>query len=184
METEDNFKNSPIHDKRAIIEMMDKLEPKEMVKVIDFIQEQAKVFYQAAVIGSSSSCKIEIDFLGGDKKAKLINHLMHAADTFERGKQLAIHERYIVTGNPDLPKLCERIATAYEQAGGYAIFVGIRKVNGKRAVNPYAWFMSGVQSISMQQKNKPLGWALFRDILAQIGYNSKTDENMRVVAVY
>lgn len=40
MKPEDKFKNSPIHDKRAILEMMDKLKPKEMVKVVDYIQEQ------------------------------------------------------------------------------------------------------------------------------------------------
>ncbi len=135
------------------------------------------------VSGSSSSCEIEIDFLGGDKTAKFTNELMHAADMFERGKQFATHDRFVVTGNPDLPKLCERIANAYEQAGGYAVFVGIRKINGKRVTEPYAWFMSGVQSISMKQENKPLGWALFKDILEQLDYTAKTDKNMRVVAV-
>ena len=137
----------------------------------------------ANVTSSSSSCEIEIDFLGGNQTAKLTNQLMHAADMFESGKQFATHDRFTFTGNPELPKLCERIATAYEQAGGYAVFVGIRKINGKRVDNSYAWFMSGVQSISMKQENKPLGWALFRDILAQLDYNAKTDDNMRVVAV-
>lgn len=46
--TEDTFKNSPIHDKRAIVELMDKLEPKEMVKVVDFIQEQVKLYQSKA----------------------------------------------------------------------------------------------------------------------------------------
>ena len=128
---------------------------------------------------------IEIDFLGGDKTVKFKNQLMHATDIFERGKQLATHERisFVVTGNPRLSILCERIATACEKTGGYAVFVGIRKKNGKRVANPYAWVMSGVQSISMKQGNKPLGWALFRDILAQLDYKAKTDENMRVVSV-
>lgn len=52
METKDKFKNSPIHDKHAILEMMDKLEPKEMVKVVDFIQEQVKLSCQPDVIKS------------------------------------------------------------------------------------------------------------------------------------
>lgn len=43
MELEDNFKKSPMHDKHAILEMMNKLDPKEMVKVVDFIQEQVKL---------------------------------------------------------------------------------------------------------------------------------------------
>jgi len=57
METEDKFKNSPIHDKRAILEMMDKLQPKEMVKVVDYIQEQVKLFCQPAVSGRSEQLK-------------------------------------------------------------------------------------------------------------------------------
>jgi hypothetical protein len=36
------FKNSPIHDKKAIIEMMDELEPKEMIEVVDFIKSKTK----------------------------------------------------------------------------------------------------------------------------------------------
>lgn len=31
------FKNSPLHDKNAIIELMDKLNPEEMVKVVDLL---------------------------------------------------------------------------------------------------------------------------------------------------
>lgn len=52
METENKFKNSPIHDKRAILKMMDELRPEQMVKVVDFIQEQVKLFCQPAVIKS------------------------------------------------------------------------------------------------------------------------------------
>jgi hypothetical protein len=37
-----NFKNSPIHDKKAIIEMMDELEPKEMIEVVEFIKSKTK----------------------------------------------------------------------------------------------------------------------------------------------
>ena len=43
METEDKFKKSPIHDKWGILEMMDKLNPKEMAKVVEFIQEQVDI---------------------------------------------------------------------------------------------------------------------------------------------
>ncbi len=31
------FTNSPIHDKEAIIQMMDELHPKEMIEVVEFI---------------------------------------------------------------------------------------------------------------------------------------------------
>jgi len=35
----DKFKKSPIHDKKAIIKMMDKLTPKKMIKVVEFLKE-------------------------------------------------------------------------------------------------------------------------------------------------
>ena len=42
MKIENSFKNSPIHDKCYILDIMDKLEPKEMVQVVDFIQTLVK----------------------------------------------------------------------------------------------------------------------------------------------
>ncbi len=42
METSENFKNSPIHDKRAILKMMDELKPEQMIKVVDFIIYQVR----------------------------------------------------------------------------------------------------------------------------------------------
>lgn len=62
MKTEDKFKNSPIHDKRAILEMMDELRPEQMVKVVDFIQEQVKLFCQPAVIKSVGDEHKSADF--------------------------------------------------------------------------------------------------------------------------
>lgn len=37
---QDKFTNSPIHDKKAIIEMMNKLHPKEMAEVVEFIKSK------------------------------------------------------------------------------------------------------------------------------------------------
>lgn len=124
--------------------------------------------------------KIEIDLLGGNTKAKFMNNFMHWGDVFEEGKQLAVHERFTVVGNDcvDLEKLCERIANAYEQAGGYAVFVGIRKIDNKRVDCSNAWFLKDVHSISMGNK-----WGLFKDILNHLGYIVETDENMRVTFV-
>lgn len=126
--------------------------------------------------------EIEIDFLGGDVETKRINEFMHAVDVFEHGKQFVYHDGFIITGNPDLSKLCEVIANAYEKCGGYAVFVGIRNINGKRAENPHAYFMKNVQSVSMNQ-GKNSGWALFKDILEQLGYVASIDEKMRVISV-
>ena len=127
---------------------------------------------------------IELDFLGGDKMSKMKNDLMHAADMFEKGKQFAIHDRFVVTGNPNLRTLCKTIADASVKSGGYAVFIGIRKINGKRVNKAHAWFMKGVQSISMKQDGQELGWAMFKDILEQLDYAVETDEYMRVIAIH
>ena len=39
METNDKFKNSPIHDKGAILKLMDELSPAQMVKTVDFMRQ-------------------------------------------------------------------------------------------------------------------------------------------------
>ena len=36
------FKNAPIHDKKAIIEMMDELEPKDMIEVVELLKSKQK----------------------------------------------------------------------------------------------------------------------------------------------
>lgn len=38
----DKFKNAPIHDKKAIIEMMDELEPKDMIEVVELLQSKQR----------------------------------------------------------------------------------------------------------------------------------------------
>ena len=40
MITSDNFKNAPIHDKKAILEMLDELEPKEMVELVRWLNHE------------------------------------------------------------------------------------------------------------------------------------------------
>ncbi len=124
--------------------------------------------------------KIEIDFLGGDKSAKMKNEFMHVADMFPKSKQYAMHERLVFTGEPDLTKLCERFANSCKESGGYAVFVGIRKIDGKRVDSPNSWFMKGVNQISMEQ-NGTLSWGLFKDILTQLNYTVTVDEYQNVI---
>jgi 23S rRNA A1618 N6-methylase RlmF len=38
----DKFKNAPIHDKQAIISMMDELEPKDMIEVVELLKSKLK----------------------------------------------------------------------------------------------------------------------------------------------
>ena len=43
----DKFKNAPIHDKKAIIDMLDELEPKDMIEVVELLKsKQEKVVYE------------------------------------------------------------------------------------------------------------------------------------------
>lgn len=41
---QDKFSNAPIHDKKAIIEMMNELHPKEMIEVVKFIQSKIETY--------------------------------------------------------------------------------------------------------------------------------------------
>jgi hypothetical protein len=52
METPDRFKNSPIHDKSAILELMDELKPEQMVELVDYLQKRVKLLRQPPVMGS------------------------------------------------------------------------------------------------------------------------------------
>ena len=52
METLDRFKNSPIHDKSAILELMDELNPEQMAELVDYLQKRVKLLRQPPVMGS------------------------------------------------------------------------------------------------------------------------------------
>ena len=41
---QDKFTNSPIHDKKAIVEMMNELHPKEMAEVVEFIKSKIETY--------------------------------------------------------------------------------------------------------------------------------------------
>lgn len=127
--------------------------------------------------------KIEFDFLGGTQRAKFINEMMHSFDLFSAGKQFVSYEKgsIIAMGDPDLNKFCENMAMATEKAGGYAVFIAIRKVDGKRVNLPH-WWMKSIHSVSMDQGDG-LQWGLFKDIPEQLDYTVEVDEQMNVVSV-
>ncbi len=131
------------------------------------------------------SHKIEFDVLGANKRENLINELAHAADLFDKGKQYAAYHAFKMTGKGDLglSKLCEALAGAYKKIGGYAVFVGIRTIDGERADHPHAYLMDGVHTISMEKEDGSPGWSLFKDLLDTLGYAATTDENNRVLSV-
>lgn len=127
--------------------------------------------------------RIILDFFGGHEMIRKQNLFMHTADVFEAGKQLAIHERIIVDGvDVKLDKLCENYAKAVIEAGGHAVFVGIRTINGIKPETRINWFRERTQSISIPEDGD-LKWGTFKDLLTQLGYEAKTDQNMHVIEV-
>jgi hypothetical protein len=127
--------------------------------------------------------EVVLDVFGGTKMQKFQNDFMHCGDVFEKGKHLAEHYQIVVTGNPNLEKLCENYKNAYEKAsGGYILFVAIKSIDGKRTKEPKAYIKEGIQSISMVQ-NGELGWSLFKDLLTHLGYEVKTNQYMMVESV-
>ena len=121
---------------------------------------------------------IVMDILFGDKMANKINGFMHAADMFEAGKQFALFERVVVTGEPNIEKLPTNMRDAYEKAGGYLIFASVRTIDGNKPEKTITWFKEGVQSISNGEK-----WRTFKEVLAKLGYDAETDEHMHVTKI-
>jgi len=118
--------------------------------------------------------KIELDlFYGDDFK----NRFMHAADVFEQGKQLAEYNQFVVTGTPDLNKLCDNMKNALEKTGKNVVLVAIRSINGKR-VTPRPYIKPNVQTISDGKK-----FGLFKDMLERIGYKVDVSECMQVINI-
>lgn len=66
---------------------------------------------------------------------------------------------------------------------GYVVFIGIKKVNDKINPNSFSWFMKKINAISMIQNGNIPKSALFKDILHQLGYTSKIDEQMRLISI-
>ena len=60
METNDRFKNSPLHDKKVILEMMDELQPIQMIDLVKWLQGHIKNLNIPVVIKSvCPQCKNE-----------------------------------------------------------------------------------------------------------------------------
>jgi hypothetical protein len=126
---------------------------------------------------------VVLDVFGGDKMLKFQNEFMHCGDVFEKGKQLAEHFQIVVSGKPDLDKLCENFKNAFEKASeGYILFVAIRSIDGIRSKEPKAYIKEGIQTLSMMQHDT-LGWSLFKDVLTHLGYEVKTNQYMMVESV-
>ncbi len=119
--------------------------------------------------------KVELDLFYGDKK---LNDFMHYADVFERGKQLADYEQFIITGNPNLEKICENVKNALEGTDKNVVFVAIRNINGERVDDPKAYIKPNTQTISMGKK-----FGLFKDLLETLKYKVQVSQNMEVLSV-
>ena len=126
--------------------------------------------------------KIVLDYIGGNKNAKMLNEMMHYCDIFEGGKHFGLYKQIEITGNPDLNKLIDNIKDSLELSGENIVFLSIRTIDGFR-VNKYKpFFIEKIQTISTLQNGK-FGWILFSDMLKTLGYKVMTDESMNVINV-
>lgn len=116
--------------------------------------------------------KVILDIFEGDAT---LNSFMHSCDVFKKGKQLANGCQLEIEGEPNVDKLTDTIKSAFEQNKRNVVFISVREVDGK-LVNHYPQYLkSGVQTISDGQK-----FGLFKDMLAQIGYEVKTNKHVVV----
>lgn len=125
--------------------------------------------------------RVELEHLGGNKLVKFTDEMMRACDLFPESKRFVTYDRMVVYGTPNLDKLCEIVAESFKAAGGFAIFVAIRKVDGKRGNWP-VWFERGISTVAMDQ-GEGLSWGLFKDILQQLDYNVQTDVAQKVIEI-
>jgi len=128
--------------------------------------------------------KVAFDTFGTTKMQEWQNRFLHSADVFEPGKRLAKFDRYEIERDHeiDMGKAVDSVRAAFVAAGGAAVFVGVRSVDGVRPAPAVCWFAEGVQSLSLVQDGR-LKWGLFADALTQLGYTVHTDKQMRVVSV-
>jgi|GEM_PF-2895942 len=122
--------------------------------------------------------QVSFDIIQGDKK---VNDFMHAADVFEKGKQLGEYQNmnFEITGQgePDWQEAVDKIfENSIEKFN--VLFVSIREINGKNPEKPYLKFKEGVQSVSDGKQ-----WGLFSDCLNQLGYQCETNETMHVTSI-
>jgi len=123
--------------------------------------------------------EVSIDIIQGDKK---INEFMHAADVFEKGKQLGEHQNmnFEITGK-DEPNWQEIVDKIFESSSKEfnILFVSIREIDGKTPKESFVRFKEGVQSISNGKQ-----WGLFSDCLNQLGYQCEVNDIMHVTSIF
>ena len=126
--------------------------------------------------------KITLDIIGTLKAGKLINDILHGADVFEPGKRHVEIHLVEMRGKPNLDTICEKIARSFKEGGGFAVFVGIRGIDGQAPTKPYTYLQPGVQSLSITRGGRAK-WCMFADCLRRLGYRVETKEDKTVTRV-
>ena len=126
--------------------------------------------------------KITLDIIGTLKAGKLINDILHGADVFEPGKRHVEIHRMEISGAANLDTICEKVALALKAGGGYAVFVGIREIDGQAPTKSYTYLQPGVQSLSITRGGRAK-WCMFADCLRRLGYRVETKEDKTVTRV-
>lgn len=121
--------------------------------------------------------KVELDLIMGNKS---MNNFMHVCDVFEAGKHLG--ESYTLTLDfTELGNFSDKlkvIKDTLEKNGYDVIFIAVNNINGQRVTEWPILFKESVQTLSNGSK-----YVLFKDLLSKLGYNSVTDQYMRVLSI-
>lgn len=125
--------------------------------------------------------KLTYDMFYGDRQ---LNAFMHAADVFEKGKQLANFQRFDmefeleedsrVATSEDIQKIFDHLREATTKEYNL-VFLSIRAVDGVATNEFEPYIKEGVQSISDGK-----GWGMFHEMLKRIGYDVEHTQFMQV----
>lgn len=107
------------------------------------------------------------------------NYILHAADMFEEGKELANYQQFQidveVDGDPDYNFLIQNMKDSFESSNRNVVFVSIRSINGKLVNNYPPYIKKGVKSISNGRR-----FDLFNILLAEVGYKVDVNDDLSV----
>jgi len=126
----------------------------------------------------ANQIKIVVDIIYCNDKQ--LNKFMHVADVFEKSKVIGVIGQLTITADPevDVKNIPNHIKNAYEHAGGYLVFAGIKMFKGKTMKKRPIYFQKGINQISNGEH-----WTLFSNLLKSMGYDVTTNEHMIVTNV-
>lgn len=120
--------------------------------------------------------KLLFDVFEGDA---IQNELLHNADMFDDGKQLANYQQFELSaeieGDVNYEDIILNLKNSFETNKRNVSFISIRKMNDEPTNEYKPYIKEGVRSISNGRR-----FDLFNLMLAEIGYDVKVDDDLFV----